>query len=126
MTGMAAYAPILPLTASKLSSAEYAENGVSAIAESAYTLTATVMPELAENKAVDWSVSFADSSAEWANGKAVTDYVTITPSADGALTASLACIKDFGGAGIGAGSYAIKEQIRRGGNERIEQEAPRN
>ena len=28
------------------------------------------------------------------------------------------------GAGIGAGSYAIKEQIRRGGNERIEQEAP--
>lgn len=86
----------MQLTASKLSSAEYAENGVSAIAESAYTLTATVMPELAENKAVDWSVSFADSSAEWANGKAVTDYVTITPSADGALTASLACIKDFG------------------------------
>ena len=54
----------MQLTASKLSSAEYAENGVSAIAESAYTLTATVMPELAENKAVDWSVSFADSSAE--------------------------------------------------------------
>lgn len=86
----------MQLTASKLSSAEYAENGVSAIAESAYTLTATVMPELAENKAVDWSVRFSDSSAEWASGKTVTDYVTITPSADGALTASLACIKDFG------------------------------
>lgn len=28
------------------------------------------------------------------------------------------------GVGIGAGVYAIKEQIRRGGNERIEQEAP--
>ena len=86
----------MQLTASKLSSSEYAENGVSAIAESAYTLTATVMPELAENKAVDWAVRFSDSAAEWASGKSVTDYVTITPSADGALTASLACIKDFG------------------------------
>lgn len=86
----------MQLTATKLSSSEYAENGVSAQAESAYTLTATVMPELAENKAVDWAVRFSDSAAEWASGKSVTDYVTITPSADGALTASLACIKDFG------------------------------
>lgn len=86
----------MQLTATKLSSSEYAENGVSALAESAYTLTATVKPELAENKAVDWSVSFADSSAEWASGKSVTDYVTIKPTSDGALTASLACIKDFG------------------------------
>lgn len=28
------------------------------------------------------------------------------------------------GAGIGAGVYAIKDQITRGGNERIELEAP--
>lgn len=28
------------------------------------------------------------------------------------------------GAGIGAGVYAIKEQITHGGNERVEMEAP--
>lgn len=39
--------------------AAYAENGISALAQSAYTLTATITPEGAENKAVDWTVSFA-------------------------------------------------------------------
>ena len=86
----------MQLTASKLSSSEYAENGVSTQAESAYTLTATVKPEDAENKAVDWSIAFMNASSAWASGKSVTDYVTVTPSADGALTAVVTNLGEFG------------------------------
>ena len=86
----------MQLTASKLSSSEYAENGVSTQAESAYTLTATVKPEDAENKAVDWSIAFVNASSAWASGKSVTDYVTVTPSADGALTAVVTNLGEFG------------------------------
>ena len=75
---------------------QFAENGVSAQAESAYTLTATVEPAEATNKAVDWSAAFVDPDSAWATGKTVTDYVTVTPTADGALTASVACLQAFG------------------------------
>ena len=40
----------------KIAPENYAANGVSAQAETAYTLTATVLPEKASNKAVDWAV----------------------------------------------------------------------
>ena len=60
------------------------------------TLTATVSPETADNKVVDWAVSFVDPSSSWASGKTVTDYVTVTPTSDGALTANLNCLKAFG------------------------------
>ena len=60
------------------------------------TLTATVSPETADNKAVDWSVSFVNPSSSWASGKTVTDYVTVTPTSDGALTANVNCLKAFG------------------------------
>lgn len=60
------------------------------------TLTAAVSPETADNKAVDWSVSFANPSSSWASGKSVTDYVTVIPASDGALTANVNCLKAFG------------------------------
>ena len=60
------------------------------------TLTATVSPETADNKAVDWAVSFINPSSSWASGKTVTDYVTVTPTSDGALTANVNCLKAFG------------------------------
>ena len=60
------------------------------------TLTATVSPETADNKAVDWTVSFVNPSSSWASGKTVTDYVTVTPTSDGALTANVNCLKAFG------------------------------
>ena len=66
------------------------------MAEDAYTLTATVQPADAANKAIDWSVSFTDSGDEWATGKTVTDYVTVTPTSDGALTAKVENIAAFG------------------------------
>lgn len=86
----------MQLTATKLLSSEYDEYGVSAIAETAYTLTATITPSDATNKKVDWSIAFKNASSTWASGKTVTDYVTVTPSADGALTAVVACLQPFG------------------------------
>lgn len=74
----------------------YEANGVPEQAETAYNLTAEVMPDYASNKMLDWSISWQDSESEWASGKEVTDYVTITPTTDGALTAVCACLQDFG------------------------------
>jgi hypothetical protein len=74
----------------------YEEEGIATYADSAYTLTATVTPDTATYKAVTWAIAWKDASSTWANGKTVTDYVTITPTAEGALTANLACSKAFG------------------------------
>lgn len=84
------------IKSAKIPAEQYAEYGVSALAETAYTLTATITPADATNKAVDWTVAFANPSSAWANGKTVTDYVTVTPESDGALTANVECLQDFG------------------------------
>lgn len=60
------------------------------------TLQATITPDTADNKAVDWNVSFVNPSSSWASGKNVSDYVTVTPASDGALTATVNCLKAFG------------------------------
>ena len=84
------------LTSTKIAEEDYAEYGISPLAETAYTLTATVTPANAVDKTVDWSVMFVDPAASWANGKTVTDYVTVTPTSDGALTATVECLQAFG------------------------------
>ena len=84
------------LMSAKIAPEYFAENGISEQAESAYLLTATITPDNADNKAVDWSVSFVNPASEWATGKTVTDYVTVTPTADGALTANVECLQVFG------------------------------
>lgn len=67
----------------KIATADYAEYGVSPLAETAYTLTATVLPsDDASNTKVSWSLKWANPESEWATDKAVTDYVTVTPSGD--------------------------------------------
>lgn len=62
------------------------------------TVTATLNPSTVrdELKAVDWSVSWKNSSSSWASGKSVTDYVTVTPTSDGSATATVACSQAFG------------------------------
>ncbi len=84
------------LLSEKIAKADYAAYGVSPLADSAYTLTATVEPANAPDKAVDWSVAFVNPSSSWATGKTVTDYVTVTPTSDGALTATVQNLKAFG------------------------------
>ena len=84
------------LMAMKIPVADYKTYGVSVQAETAYTVTATVYPEDAANRKVDWSVSFSNASSTWASGKKVTDYVTVTPSSEGALTAVVQNVAAFG------------------------------
>ena len=57
-------------------------------------ITATVMPEDAPDKSVDWSIAW-DNPLE---GQTVTDYITVTPSADGSNTATVTAHKGFDGA----------------------------
>lgn len=59
-------------------------------------LTATVEPEDAEDKRVDWTIAFANPASTWATGKTVTEYVTVTPTEDGALEADVKGLKAFG------------------------------
>ncbi len=86
----------IKLMAARLSVNDYEAYGVSPLAESAYTLTASVEPADAANKKVDWTIAFKNASSSWANGKTVTDYATVTPSADGALTAVVENVNPFG------------------------------
>ena len=57
------------------------------------TLTATVYPATATNKAVDWSVSWGDPN----NSTDVTDFITVTPESNGSNVATVACHKPFDG-----------------------------
>jgi len=84
------------LTAMPLTAEQYDDYGIMPIAQSAYTITATITPSNADDKTVDWSVAWKDSNSTWAKGKTVTSYVTVTPTSDGALTASVSCLAAFG------------------------------
>lgn len=85
----------ISLMSATISEEEFSANGVSELAESAVTIKATVTPSDATYKQVDWTAEFADVSG-WAAGKSVSDYVTITPASDGALTATAECKQAFG------------------------------
>lgn len=58
-----------------------------------YTLVATVQ---ASSLAVDWEIDFQNPASEWATGKTVTDYCTLTPLSDGSTQAELELIAAFG------------------------------
>ena len=86
----------ISLMSAKIMPMAYAANGVSVLADTAYTLTATVEPDYAGEKEFDWSIKFQNASSSWANGKTVTNYVTVTPTSDGADTATVECKQAFG------------------------------
>ncbi len=55
------------------------------------TIYATVYPENATNKAVDWSVAWADGS----DNSNLSEYLTVTPKSDGSNIVSVKCFKPF-------------------------------
>ena len=81
----------IKMMTAKIAAADYDEYGISPMAETAYQLTATITPSNAENQAVVWTVAFSNPSSSWATGKSVTNYVTVTPTAEGARTANVEC-----------------------------------
>lgn len=56
------------------------------------TFTATITPSNATNKELTWSLAWKNSESEWANGKNLTEYLTLSASG---LTATLTCIQPF-------------------------------
>lgn len=87
-SGISVYSAAIPFS-------NYEEYGVSPQADSAYRLTATITPSYAEGS-VAWSVAFKNPNSTWASGKTVTNYVTVTPSSDNPLVATVECKKAFG------------------------------
>lgn len=87
----------ISVMATKLSEAQYDEYGINPLAVSAYDLTATLSPSNVTNKTINWSIAFVNANSEWANGKTVTDYVTLnaTTSISGDSVA-VTCLQDFG------------------------------
>ena len=69
------------------------ESDLSANAESGIAIMATVLPADATDKTLDWSVEIVDETSEWAQGKNVTDYVTVTSTDVGA---NVECLQPFG------------------------------
>ena len=70
-------------------------NGIATVAEDAYTLTATVLPEDAVDKTVTYTLTWQNPSSTWTKSKSVTDYVTLSQS-NGSLNATIACNEAFG------------------------------
>lgn len=90
----------ISLTSTVIPKAQYAAYGVSAAAETAQTVTATVKSSgAAVDLDVDWAVAWKYPSSEWATGKNVTSYVKVTPlavSGENGRKATVECLKAFG------------------------------
>lgn len=77
----------------KIAPEQYAEYGVSTLAENAYTLTATVSGDA--DAAVTYSAAWKNPSSEWATGKTVSDYVTVSQGSVGSQTATVSVLQAF-------------------------------
>ncbi len=76
-----------------------AVNEAGAYSAESVTITATLKPDnTAENTGVDWSINWQNPASAWANGKAVTSYVTLSAGDDyiTSKTATLTCLQPFG------------------------------
>lgn len=60
------------------------------------SVSVTYTPSYLTNVKFDYSLAFENPSSAWASGKRVSDYMTFTPSSDGAITGTLTCKKAFG------------------------------
>ena len=76
---------------------EYGDYGIMPIAENAQQLTAVITPAEAEDKILDWSAAWKEgTSGKFGDGKDVSEYITVTPTSNGALTANVSCLQAFG------------------------------
>ena len=84
------------LMSARIMSTEYEDYGVNAMADTAYTLTATIEPSDATNKSVDYTAAWKNANSTWAKGKDVADYVTVQQVSEGSLNATVTCLQAFG------------------------------
>lgn len=76
----------IALMSAPIAKENYEEYGISPQAETAYTLTATITPENADDKRVEWTVAPVSGNTN------ATEYITLTANG---LTATVACKKAF-------------------------------
>jgi len=81
------------LMSKQLDVSEYAVNAVSATADSAFVITATITPDTATNQAITCKPAFTNPESEWATGKTLSDYVTTSVSS---LKITVTCLQPFG------------------------------
>ena len=85
----------ISLLSTAINSSDFATYNIPQNAESAVLVTATVQPESATNHVnLNWEARWKTPSSVWANGKTVSDYVTVTKA--GNLTATVTCLQAFG------------------------------
>ena len=77
--------PFIELCSSSMVTYSATDNSVSKI------ITATVKPETASNKKVDWSIAWMDESVT----QKISDYVSVTPDSDGSTNATVTCYQPF-------------------------------
>lgn len=65
------------------------------MSDNVVTVPVTVTPNIDVECAIDWTVFFKNANSEWVTGKEVTDYVTVTPTSDGALSATVSVVNPF-------------------------------
>lgn len=85
----------IALLTAKLPRSAYSANGISENADTAYILTATITPDEATDKRVRYTAAWSNADSEWAQDKAISDYLTIKQT-DYALTATVECKQAFG------------------------------
>lgn len=84
------------LTSVKIAREAYDEYDIMPIAETAYTVTATVSGDglTEDQKGVTWGdAAFKDPSSSWATGKNVSDYIKTTPNGN---QLTVQCLQAFG------------------------------
>lgn len=86
------------VTGKKTNTALYSDDDVSTVADEdgGILLQAIIKPDYAIDKSVDWTINWVDSNNSWANGKDISDYLSIIPNSDGSTIAKLYCIERFG------------------------------
>ena len=62
---------------------------------SSVTITANIIPNNATNKDVSWSIQWNNPESEWATGKAVTDYISVTQDPNNGVQAKVTCLQPF-------------------------------
>ena len=77
-------------------SADSLSVGESVAQGSTASVSVTYSPSYLTNVEFDYELAFENPSSVWASGKSVSDYMTFTPSSDGATTGTLTCKKAFG------------------------------
>ncbi len=82
------------LTSTRIQKEQFEYYGIDSQADSAYTVTASISPDNADNKAVTWSIAWSEADTAWSNGKDISEYITLSSTTANPVTVT--CKQPFG------------------------------